>query len=114
MIVITGAAGFIGSCIISKFNSSGYTDLVLVDDFSKDQKERNYRDKKFAQKIERSEFLKWIAGNFLTVDFVVHIGARTDTTEFNVKIFDELNVEYTKEIWKICTERKIPLIYASS
>jgi ADP-L-glycero-D-manno-heptose 6-epimerase len=114
MIVITGAAGFIGSCVISKFNSAGYTDLVLVDDFSKEPKERNYRDKKFSQKIERTQFLNWFAGNFLTVDFVVHIGARTDTTEFNVKIFDELNVEYTKSIWKICAERKIPLIYASS
>jgi ADP-L-glycero-D-manno-heptose 6-epimerase len=114
MIVITGAAGFIGSCVISHFNAAGITDLVLVDDFSKEEKEKNYGDKKFSEKVERKAFIKWFEGNFQTVKFVVHIGARTDTAEFNVEIFNELNVEYSKSVWKICTERQIPLIYASS
>jgi ADP-L-glycero-D-manno-heptose 6-epimerase len=114
MIVVTGSAGFIGSCIVSKFNSEGLADLVLVDDFAKSEKILNYRDKEFAAKVERSEFIAWLSKNAGSVKYVIHIGARTDTTEFDVKIFDELNVNYTKSIWQICSEKKIPLIYASS
>lgn len=114
MVVITGSAGFIGSCLVSKFNSEGVSDIILVDDFSKKEKEKNFTGKKFRQKIERNVFLEWFGENHDKVDYVVHIGARTDTTEFDVKLFDELNLNYTKAIWKICSENKIPLIYASS
>jgi ADP-L-glycero-D-manno-heptose 6-epimerase len=114
MIVITGAAGFIGSCLVSKFNAEGITNLVLVDDFSRRDKEANYTLKSFYQKIERRDFLGWFENNPNIVTEVFHIGARTDTTEFNTAIFDELNVEYTKSIWKLCEANKIPLVYASS
>ncbi len=114
MLVVTGAAGFIGSCLISKLNAIGLNDLVLVDDFSKSEKLNNYKDKKFAEKIERSAFVDWFKKNAGQVSFVFHIGARTDTTEFNVEIFNELNLNYTKAIWTICTEHKIGLVYASS
>jgi ADP-L-glycero-D-manno-heptose 6-epimerase len=114
MIVITGAAGFIGSCLVSKFNSEGISDLVLVDDFSKTEKDQNLAHKKFSHQIERSVFLDWFAKHAGEISQVIHIGARTDTTEFNVALFDELNVNYTKAIWKTCSENRIPLIYASS
>lgn len=114
MIVITGAAGFIGSCLISKFNSEGYNNLLLVDDFNKQEKKLNYSAKKFSRLVQRNEFLTWFAQNPTEISFVLHIGARTDTTEFNVEIFNELNVNYSKEIWKICSENNIPLVYASS
>jgi len=114
MIVITGAAGFIGSCLVSKFNSNGHTDLVLVDDFSKHEKDHNLSGKKFSQKIERDVFLNWLSENYKTVEHVLHIGARTDTTEFNVELFNELNLGYTKQLWTICSQHNIPLIYASS
>jgi ADP-L-glycero-D-manno-heptose 6-epimerase len=114
MIVITGSAGFIGSCLVSKFNSEGIEDLVLVDDFSKHEKDNNLAGKHFTQKIERSVFKDWFAVNYQKVSFVLHIGARTDTTEFNVELFNELNLNYTKAIWNICAEHAIPLIYASS
>lgn len=114
MIVITGAAGFIGSCLVSKFNTEGVNDLILVDDFSKTEKDGNLRGKRYALKIERTEFLAWFAKNSDKVSDVIHIGARTDTTEFNIELFNELNLDYTKAIWKICTQHKIPLIYASS
>lgn len=114
MLVVTGAAGFIGSCLVGKLNALGHTDLILVDDFSKVDKSANYSTKKFSQKIERSEFIEWLDKNSKDITCVFHIGARTDTTEFNVAIFNELNLNYTKSLWKICSDNKIPFIYASS
>ncbi len=114
MIVITGAAGFIGSCLISKLNHNGHENLILVDDFSQLQKIDNYHTKNFAQKIERSHFLEWFEEHAPEVTFVYHIGARTDTTEFNVELFNELNLNYTKSIWNTCTKHFIPMVYASS
>lgn len=114
MIVVTGAAGFIGSYLTGYLNQAGYEDLILVDDFSSKKKNKNLLFKKSGQTIGRNVFLKWFSGNTAKVDFVYHIGARTDTTEFDKAIFDELNVGYSKEMWRICTENDIPLIYASS
>lgn len=114
MIVITGAAGFIGSCLISKLNSNGHENLILVDDFSQLQKIDNYHTKSFIHKIERSHFLDWFEEHAAEVTFVYHIGARTDTTEFNVELFNDLNLNYTKSIWNTCTKHFIPLVYASS
>lgn len=65
MIVITGAAGFIGSCLISKLNHNGHENLILVDDFSQLQKINNYHTKNFAQKIERSHFLTGLKNTLL-------------------------------------------------
>lgn len=114
MIVITGSAGFIGSCLVSKFNSEGISDIILVDDFSKHKKDKNLEGKNFHKKMERSVFLDWFAKEYRGITHIIHIGARTDTTEFNVDVFNELNLNYTKTIWKICSEHSIPLIYASS
>ncbi len=114
MIVVTGAAGFIGSCLITKLNNEGHTNLVLVDDFSRSEQTSNYCNKQFLQKIERSDFLEWFEQNAKSVNFIYHIGARTDTTEFNVELFNELNLNYTKAIWEICTTHFIPMVYASS
>lgn len=114
MIVITGAAGFIGSCLVSKLNENGFSNLILVDDFSNDDKQKNLDKKLFAETIHRDVFLNWFELNYSKVDFVYHIGAKTDTTLFDVQIFDSLNLNYSKAIWKICTERNIPMVYASS
>jgi ADP-L-glycero-D-manno-heptose 6-epimerase len=114
MLVVTGAAGFIGSCLVGKLNALGHKDLILVDDFSKTNKSDNFRSKKFLKTIERSEFIEWLSKNPNDVKCIFHIGARTDTTEFNVAIFNELNLNYTKALWEICSKNNIPLIYASS
>lgn len=114
MIIITGAAGFIGSCLVRKLNDEGYTDLILVDDFSHPEKERNLAGKKFTAKVEREHFAEWLWENHRFVQFIFHIGARTDTTEFRKEIFDHLNVEYSKKIWNLCVEYGLPLVYASS
>ncbi|MCX7728923.1 MAG: ADP-glyceromanno-heptose 6-epimerase [Bacteroidia bacterium] len=114
MIVITGAAGFIGSCVLSYFNQKGHQDIILVDDFSREDKNKNIENKKYAFLIHRNAFINWFEKNFNQVKFVIHLGARTDTTETNETIFKDLNIDYSKNIWKICTEKSIPFIYASS
>jgi ADP-L-glycero-D-manno-heptose 6-epimerase len=114
MIVITGAAGFIGSCLVARLNEEGFNDLVLVDDFSRADKHRNLEGKRFTAKVERSVFHDWLRREHRFVQFVFHIGARTDTTEFRKEIFDELNVRYSQEVWRICVEFGLPLVYASS
>lgn len=114
MIVITGAAGFIGSCLVSRLNQAGYKNLILVDDFSKHEKDKNLEGKNFEAKIERTVFFDWLEEFGDKVSFIFHIGARTDTTEFNKAIFDELNETYSQNMWNACVKFKIGLVYASS
>jgi ADP-L-glycero-D-manno-heptose 6-epimerase len=114
MIIVTGAAGFIGSCLVSKLNQENFSDIVLVDDFSDPEKMKNLEGKKYSQKIHRDDFLQWLKENQRLVQFIFHIGARTDTTEMKKEIFDHLNLDYTKALWNICVEFGLPLVYASS
>ncbi len=114
MIVVTGAAGFIGSCLVSRLNEAGYKDIVVVDDFSKKEKSRNLEGKIILAKVGRKDFIKWLSDFGKEVDFIYHIGARTDTTEFDKAIFDELNVNFSIDVWNACVKFNIPLVYASS
>lgn len=114
MIIITGAAGFIASCLTAKLNDEGYFDLILVDDFTREEKKANYTNKRYTALVNRDEFPQWLKANESQVQFVFHLGARTDTTEFDTAIFNRLNLEYSKTIWRICAEFAIPLVYASS
>jgi ADP-L-glycero-D-manno-heptose 6-epimerase len=114
MIVVTGAAGFIGSNMVSKLNNENFKDVVIVDDFSNPLKNKNFEGKIFSHKVDRKDLLAWIDEHHRLIQFIVHIGARTDTTEFNWAVLEELNLEYTKNIWKKCVEYGLPLIYASS
>ncbi len=113
-IVVTGAAGFIGSCLVRFLNDKGYKKLILVDDFSHAEKEKNLAGKNFLIKIEREDFFNWLKQEDREIDFVFHIGARTDTTEFDYSVHEHLNVDYSEKIWNYCTVNKIPLVYASS
>lgn len=112
--MVTGAAGFIGSCLVSYLNREGITDLILVDDFSCSIKSANLDHKLFKQKIERENLFEWLSAEEPFIDGVFHIGARTDTTEFNYAIHQYLNVEYSQKIWNYCSRNSVPLIYASS
>ncbi len=114
MIIVTGAAGFIGSCLVNRLNEDGQEDLILVDDFSDEIKNKNLNGKKYIDRIDREEFMEWFREHAREVKIVFHIGARTDTTEFDKSVFDKLNLNYSKAIWNVCTEYQIPLLYASS
>lgn len=114
MIVVTGALGFIGSCLISRLNKDGYNNIIAVDDFSKHQKDQNLEGKTLKVKVDRKDFIAWLKDYSSEVDFIFHIGARTDTTEFDKAIFDELNLNYTKSLWEITSHNNIPMVYASS
>lgn len=114
MIVVTGAAGFIGSCLVSRLNEAGHNNIVVVDDFSKTEKDNNLKGKTIQAKVGRKDFVQWLSNFGEEVDFIYHIGARTDTAEFDKSIFDELNINYSKDVWNLCVQFKIPLVYASS
>ena len=113
-ILITGAAGFIGSCLAGFLNGHGYTNLILADDFSRADKKKNYSTKKFLHLIDRSTLFTWMEQHHGKIDYVFHIGARTDTTEFDYAVHQRLNVDYSQKIWRYCSLHAIPLIYASS
>ena len=114
MIVVTGACGFIGSCLIKKLNDENFNRIVAVDDFSNDTKNRNIEGKRISLKIHRNEFADWLKNNGRNVEFIFHLGAKTDTTFQDKKLLKELNTDYTKRIWTLCIAHQIPLIYASS
>ncbi|MEN9548730.1 MAG: ADP-glyceromanno-heptose 6-epimerase [Bacteroidota bacterium] len=113
-ILITGAAGFIGSYLLGYLNQQGFENIIIVDDFSAMDKLKNYSTKKFIQKIERAILFDWIQEQQPKIDFIFHLGARTDTTEFDYSIHQALNVDYSQQIWEYCTHQQIPLVYASS
>jgi ADP-L-glycero-D-manno-heptose 6-epimerase len=114
MIIVTGAAGFIGSALVGELLRQGWQDIVAVDDFSRADKEPNLAGKTLSAKVDRKDFFTWLDANEKLVQFIFHLGARTDTTEFNTAIFDELNLHYSQRMWEACVKYGIPLVYASS
>ena len=113
-ILLTGAAGFIGSCLLGSLNEKGYRDIIIADEFGDEDKWLNFDLKEFSEKVERDILFGWLEMTNTKFDIVFHLGARTDTTEFDYSIHEKLNVEYSQKIWDYCTEKNIPLVYASS
>lgn len=114
VILVTGAAGFIGSCMAGYLNRKGYHNIIIVDEFDDENKRPNYEDKKIIARVDRNELFEWLNDHPMKIDFVFHLGARTDTTEFDYAILEKLNVDFSKKIWNYCIEKNIPLVYASS
>lgn len=114
MIIVTGAAGFIGSGLVSRLNQEGFNDVVLVDDFSRNEKQKNYEGKRYSVLVDRDAFKEWIDKNHKQIEFVFHLGARTNTAEFDVAVFNKLNLSYSQMVWNACVEYGLPLVYASS
>ncbi len=100
--------------VVTKLTQEGFLDIVVVDNFSDELKLKNLDSKNIKYYVARDGFINWLKQNHNDVDFIFHLGARTDTAEFNWTVLEDLNLNYTKEVWKCCCEYDIPLIYASS
>ncbi|GAA4347360.1 ADP-glyceromanno-heptose 6-epimerase [Hymenobacter saemangeumensis] len=114
MIVVTGAAGFIASCLVSRLNAANFNDVVVVDNFSVEKKLPNIQGKQLREYVDRNEFFDWLDKNHAQVEFIFHLGARTDTTEQDHAVLDLLNLNYSKQMWQACVRYQLPLVYASS
>lgn len=114
MIVVTGAAGFIGSCLVAKLNQEGFNHIVVVDKFDNESKNKNLEGKSILEFIDRDHFIDWLDKIGDKVEFIFHLGARTDTAEFDSDLLSRMNTEYTKQVWLKCIQYQIPLVYASS
>lgn len=114
MIIVTGAAGFIGSYLIQRLNQENFNAIIAVDKFDNAEKNKNLIGSKIKERVDRDHFLTWLDKNYETVEFIFHIGARTDTAEFDTSLLNKLNTQYTKDIWVRCSKYQIPLVYASS
>lgn len=113
-ILLTGAAGFIGSCLLKALNVRGIDRVIIVDDFSRADKLRNLQSKQYAQKIHRDHLFEWWDSATERITFAIHLGARTDTTEKDSAVFDRLNLHFSQKMWRRCGQLGIPLLYASS
>jgi ADP-L-glycero-D-manno-heptose 6-epimerase len=114
MIVVTGAAGFIGSCLIRKLNQENFNAIIAVDKFDVPAKTKNLEGARVQEYVDRESFMMWLDKNYELVEFIFHIGAKTDTSEFDTVLLNRFNTQYTKDIWKRCIQYQIPLVYASS
>jgi ADP-L-glycero-D-manno-heptose 6-epimerase len=115
MIVVTGAAGFIGSCIAAELNRRGREDLILVDHLCGGEKEKNLEHKKYLRYFDKKEFLKRVRKDDLEpVACVVHMGACSSTTLQDEQYFTENNFDYTRILARWALKKKVRFIYASS
>lgn len=113
-IAITGAAGFIGSYLTGYLNNLGFTRLILIDDFSDKEKVKNLKGKQYLHKVHREQFFEWVKSHKGGIQYMFHLGARTDTTEMDYEVHKKWNLDYSKLIWEYCLNEKVPLVYASS
>jgi len=114
MIIVTGAAGFIGSCLIKRLNQDRFHAIIAVDHFGDPAKAKNLAGAKIQEFVERDTFMSWLDARHELVEFIFHIGAKTDTSEFDTDLLNRLNTQYSKDIWTRCVQYQIPLVYASS
>ncbi|MCD7956950.1 MAG: ADP-glyceromanno-heptose 6-epimerase [Lachnospiraceae bacterium] len=113
MIIVTGGAGFIGSCVVRTLNDAGRADIVIVDDIATTDKWLNIRNKKYIKYVHKDTFLDELP-SYTGVDAIIHMGAQSSTTEKNFDYLWKNNFEYTKALWNYCAEKQISFIYASS
>lgn len=113
MIIVTGGAGFIGSCVVRTLNDHGYNDIVIVDNIAETDKWMNMRNKQYTKYVHKSKFLEELP-TYDNVEAIIHMGAQSATTERNFDYLWDNNFEYTKTLWNYCADKQISFIYASS
>lgn len=117
MIIVTGAAGLVGSNVVAGLNEKGYTDILAVDDLSEGIKYRNLRGLRIADYMDREDFLAEIESGCFKgkpIEAVFHQGACTDTMEWDGKYMLRANFEFSKKLLGFCETTGIQFIYASS
>lgn len=112
-IIVTGGAGFIGSCIVRTLNDAGFEDIIIVDNIADTDKWLNIRNKKYLEYVHKDEFIDRLP-DYKDVKAIIHMGAQSSTTERNFDYLYKNNFEYTKTLWNYCAEKQISFIYASS
>lgn len=113
MYIITGGAGFIGSCIVRTLNDMGIEDIVIVDNIASTDKWMNIRNKKYIKYVNKKDFLMELS-TYENVKAIIHMGACSSTTERDFDYLWNNNYEFTKSLWTYCAEKQISFIYASS
>lgn len=113
-VIVTGGAGFIGSCIVRTLNDMGIEDIIVVDHICETDKWINLRNKKYSEYINRDDFLARLPEFKNGISHIIHMGACSATTERNFDFLYRNNYEYSKRLWDFCSENGISFIYASS
>lgn len=113
-IIVTGGAGFIGSCIIRELNDAGIEDITVVDNIAETDKWRNLVNKTYVQYINKENFLAQLPSFSGKVSHVIHMGACSATTERDFDYLYRNNLEFTQALWNFCAEEQISFLYASS
>ena len=118
MIILTGAAGFIGSCVLARLNEIGRKDILIIDHFGSDAdpKRNNLREKRYAEYLDKKDFLNQIVNDRIKgpVDGLLHIGACSSTTLQDARYFQENNFEYSCHLAAWALKHNVRFIYASS
>jgi len=111
--IVTGGAGFIGSCIVRTLNDMGVDDIIIVDDIASTEKWKNISNKRFTEYVHKDRFIEKLH-TLEDVSCIIHMGACSSTTENDFDYLYINNFEYTEKLWNFCAEREIPFLYASS
>src|ERR1700733_3584703 len=114
LIVVTGGAGFIGSCLVRHLNECGMSNLVVVDDFGKSEKWKNLVGKQFVDLIDKQSLFGWLKGKESLIEAFIHLGACTSTVETDASYLLENNTRFSQRLAEYALENGHRFIYASS
>lgn len=114
MMIVTGAAGFLGSCMISKLNQHNFNYIIAVDEFDKPEAEQNLYQKKIMNRIPTHQLLNWLEKNHREIEFIFDFNSTHNSTDDQHTNNNTSSLNVNREIWQKCIDYQIPLIFCSS